>query len=168
VRHDRAVGNINVPSGQYYASLARARQGAGALVTTNDGRVVMIDTTYSDFYEVPGGAVELGENAPLACARECREELGMEISIGRLLALDHQCDGGQWGDSVMYVYDGGSVEPEMLVSQGTDAEVAAIVLVEPADLDSVTIPRLANRVRGALAARSQGTVFEAINGTARG
>jgi hypothetical protein len=68
----------------------------------------------------------------------------------------------------MYVYDGGSVEPEMLVSQGTDAEVAAIVLVELADLDSVTIPRLANRVRGALAARSQGTVFEAINGAARG
>jgi 8-oxo-dGTP pyrophosphatase MutT (NUDIX family) len=85
VRHDRAVGNNNMPSGQYYASLARARQGAGALVTTNDGRVVMIDTTYRDFYEVPGGAVELGENAPLACARECREELGMEISIGRLL-----------------------------------------------------------------------------------
>ena len=68
----------------------------------------------------------------------------------------------------MYVYDGGSVEPDKLGSHSTaDAEVAAIVLVEPADLDSVTIPRLAKRLRGALAARSQGTVYEATNGAAR-
>ena len=67
----------------------------------------------------------------------------------------------------MYVYDGGSVESEMLVNHGPNAEVAAIVLVEPADLDSVNIPWLANRFRGALAACSQGTVHEAINGTPR-
>jgi hypothetical protein len=28
---------------QYYAQLPRARRGAGALMTTNDGRIVMID-----------------------------------------------------------------------------------------------------------------------------
>jgi len=128
----------------------------------------MIDTTYRDFYEIPGGAVELGEDPPQACTRECREELGMEIPVGRLLAIDHQSERGQQGDSTMYVYDGGSVEPDKLGSHSTaDAEVAAIVLVEPADLDSVTIPRLAKRLRGALAARSQGTVYEATNGAAR-
>ena len=53
-----------MPPGGYYATLARARQGAGALITTNDGRVVMIDTTYRDFYEIPGGALNSGKARP--------------------------------------------------------------------------------------------------------
>lgn len=156
-----------MPPQQYYASLARARQGAGALITTDDGRVVMIDTTYRDFYEIPGGAVELGETPPEACARECREELGIEVSVGRLLAIDHQCDGGERGDSVMYLYDGGSMDRRRWGRRSADREVAAIVLVEPKDLDAVTVPRLADRLRGALTARADGTVYEAIDGIPR-
>ncbi len=106
-----------MPSGTHYATLACARQGAGALITTDDGRVVMIDTTYRDFYEIPGGVVELGETPPQASARECREELGMEISVGRLLAIDHQCDGGERGDSIMYIYDDGSIPQEVLARE---------------------------------------------------
>lgn len=34
-------------------------------------------------------------------------------------------------------------------------------------LDAVTIPRLANRIRGALAARANGTVHEAVDGCSR-
>jgi hypothetical protein len=49
---------IDLPPEQYYSQLARVRQGAGALITTRDGRIVMIDTSYRDFYEIPGGAVE--------------------------------------------------------------------------------------------------------------
>lgn len=165
--HHQGVTHADVPADQYYAQLARARRGAGALITTTDGRIVMIDTTYRDFYEIPGGAVEAGESAPDACARECREELGIEVPIGRLLSIDHQSDGGDLGDSIMFVYDGGTMTPEMPADRNTDSEVAAIVLVELADLDVVTIPRLANRIRGALAARENGTVHEAVNGRPR-
>ncbi|WP_332522616.1 NUDIX domain-containing protein [Mycolicibacterium baixiangningiae] len=59
---------------------------------------------------MPGGAVEAGESPPAACARECREELGIDIAGGRLLVLDHQTDEGNRGDSVMFVYDGGVVD----------------------------------------------------------
>lgn len=45
--------------------------------------------------------------------------------------------------------------------------VAAIVLIEPGNLDAVTIPRLANYLGGALAARTTETVHEASNGTSR-
>ena len=96
-----------VPPEQYYAGLARVRQGAGALITTPDGRVVMYDVTYRDYLELPGGAVEVGEAPPAACTWECREELGVDVAVGRLLVLDHQTDGGDRGDSVMFVYDGG-------------------------------------------------------------
>lgn len=58
-----------VPPEQYYAQLARVRQGAGALITTLDGRVVMYDVTYRDYLELPGGAVEAGESPPAAVDR---------------------------------------------------------------------------------------------------
>jgi 8-oxo-dGTP diphosphatase len=127
----------------------------------------MINTTYRDFYEIPGGAVESGESPPDACARECREELGRDVPVGRLLVVDHQSDGGDRGDSVMIVYDGGVLAPEVLADHGSDPEVAAVVFVDPADLDAVTIPRLANRIRGELAARDNGTVHEAVDGCSR-
>lgn len=151
----------------YYARLARARQGAGALITAPDGRVLMVDTSYRDFLEVPGGAVEAGEAAPDACARECAEELRCEVAVGRLLVIDHQNDGGELGDSLMFVYDGGVLAPDHLPARVPDAEVRALVYVDPVDLDSVTIPRLANRVRHAIEARRGSVVRELVHGRPR-
>ncbi|TQR82607.1 NUDIX hydrolase [Mycobacterium hodleri] len=156
-----------VPPEQYYAGLARVRQGAGALITTPDGRVVMYDVTYRDYLELPGGAVEVGESPPAACARECREELGVDVRVGRLLVLDHQTDGGDRGDSVMFVYDGGVVDESALGNVPADDEGRGVVLVDPSDLDRVTISRLANRIRSARAARETGGVVEAVNGEIR-
>lgn len=161
------MGDMEVGADQYYVQRARVRQGAGALITTDDGRIVMIDTTYRDFYEIPGGAVEAGESAPQACARECREELGIAVTVGRLLAVEHQSDGDVRGDSVMFVYDGGSFASGDLAHSSPDPELEAVVLVDPADLDSVTIPRLANRIRGALAARENHCLYEAVDGDPR-
>lgn len=56
------------PPELYYAQLARVRQGAGALITTPGGRVVMYDVAYRDYLELPSGAVETGETPPAACA----------------------------------------------------------------------------------------------------
>jgi hypothetical protein len=108
--------------------------------------------------------LENGPPSPLGRPRECREELGREVPIGRLLAVDHQSDRGDLGDSVMFVYDGGVLAPELLADRGSDPAVAAIVVVDLADLDALTIPRLVNRIRGALAARENGPVDEAVDG----
>ena len=69
MRHDRAEGNNKMLSGEYCATLARARQGAGALITTNDGRVVMIDTNYRDFLRYPAALSNSGKaRRKRACA----------------------------------------------------------------------------------------------------
>jgi 8-oxo-dGTP diphosphatase len=151
----------------YYAQLARVRQGAGALITSPDGRIVMYDVSYRDYLELPGGAVEPSEPPPVACARECREELGLDIAVGRLLVVDHQTDGGERGDSVMFVYDGGVVEESALSGVVPTEEGRGVVLVDPLGLDKVTIPRLASRIRHALTARESGGVTESVNGESR-
>lgn len=37
-------------------------------------------------WEFAGGKVEPGENGPQALVRECREELGVEVAVGRVFA----------------------------------------------------------------------------------
>jgi 8-oxo-dGTP pyrophosphatase MutT (NUDIX family) len=110
--------------------------------------------------------VESSESPPAACARECREELGIDVAAGRLLVVDHQTDGGERGDSVMFVYDGGVVDESALKVVPTD-EGRGVVLVDPPELGNVTIPRLAERIRHALRARETGGIVEAVNGEAR-
>lgn len=162
---DGNVPTAVVTPDQYYARLARVRQGSGALITTDDGRVVMFDVSYREYFEIPGGAVEAGESPPAACARECAEELGVDIEIGRVLVIDHQTDGGEQGDSIMFVYDGGFVDEAALTTAPTDE--GRVVLVDPKRLDEVTLPRLAGRVRAALLARETGEMIEAVQGVAR-
>ena len=67
----------------------------------------------------------------------------------------------------MFVYDGGVLDEADLADVPADDEGRGVVLVDPSDVDHVTIPRLANRIRSALVARRTGRVAEAVNGVIR-
>lgn len=46
-------------------------------------------------WELPGGAVEPGEDDATALARECREELGLAVEVGAVLGPDVTLPGGR-------------------------------------------------------------------------
>ena len=61
----------------YTATLPRKRMGAAVLLSDHDGRVLLVEPTYKDYWEIPGGSVEADESPYTAVVREIREELGL-------------------------------------------------------------------------------------------
>jgi 8-oxo-dGTP pyrophosphatase MutT (NUDIX family) len=54
-------------------------------VCLKDGRVLLHRSEMDDFWSLPGGHIQLFESSGEALRREMREELGIEIRVGRLL-----------------------------------------------------------------------------------
>ncbi len=56
-------------------------------VLVEDGRILLVEQHVSDKrgWAHPGGKVEPGETLEKACAREVKEETGLDVSVGRLL-----------------------------------------------------------------------------------
>lgn len=50
-----------------------------------DGHVLVHRATHETFWTFPGGRAEIGETSAETLRREMREELGVEVTVGRLL-----------------------------------------------------------------------------------
>ena len=64
-----------------------------AAVIIRGGRVLLTrrldDQHLQGLWEFPGGKVESGESPESALARECREEIGVDIEVERILEVTH-------------------------------------------------------------------------------
>lgn len=140
---------------EHEAKMARPRMASGALFFDDQGRVMMLEPTYKDYREIPGGYVEAGESPLQACIREVREELGIEPEIGRLLAVDWAPSPAE-GDKVLYIFDGGVLTPELQRRIRLQAlEIAAYDFHPTAAVPDLTIPRLARRIQAAAKAHCE-------------
>jgi 8-oxo-dGTP diphosphatase len=128
---------------------------AGALILDEDGRVLLVEPNYKDYWEIPGGLIEVGETPSQGCAREIAEELGLTREPGRLLVVDwapHR----EWGDRVLFVFDGGVLTPpDIAAIRLQPEELDSYVFLPPAEALERLIPRLRRRVAAALQARAE-------------
>lgn len=133
---------------------------AGALLLDERDRVLLVEPTYKDHWEIPGGLIEAGETPSQACARELAEELGLTRQPGRLLVVD-------WaphptaGDRVLFVFDGGYLDDAEIAAIHLPAdELASYEFLPPEQALERLIPRLSRRVEAAVRARTEGgTVY---------
>ncbi|MET8131475.1 MULTISPECIES: NUDIX hydrolase [unclassified Streptomyces] len=92
----------------YLSGLPRVLVGAAALFRDAEGRVLLVEPNYREGWTLPGGTVESddGESPRQGARRETAEEIGLDVELGRLLAVDWV----QWPERpplVAYLYDGG-------------------------------------------------------------
>lgn len=60
---------------------------AHAVITDQHGRVLVLRSRYADVWSLPGGGLDRRENLDTAVIRECREELGVTVSVEALTGL---------------------------------------------------------------------------------
>lgn len=70
-------------------------------------QILWCSVSYKREWELPGGIVEAGESPREGAIREVREELGIDVELGRLLIVDWLPPFRGWGDAVELWFDGG-------------------------------------------------------------
>lgn len=63
------------------AAVYRVRQATRAIVFDKDNFVALLHATKYNYYKLPGGGVEEGEDHITALKRECLEEIGCDIEV---------------------------------------------------------------------------------------
>ena len=96
----------------FTATLPRKRMGAGVLLSDPNGRVLLVEPSYKDYWEIPGGAVEADESPYAAVIREVEEELCLPVRPGRLLVTDWVPSRPGRTEGLMLLFDGGILTPE--------------------------------------------------------
>jgi 8-oxo-dGTP diphosphatase len=130
--------------------VATPRVAAGVIFTDAASRVLMVRPTYKDYWDIPGGYVEPGESPHDAAAREVKEELGLTLDVGRMLAVDW-APSDKEGDKLLFLFAGPPL-PDDVAFRFADGEIARTEYVPVDELESYTIERLARRIRSAVLA----------------
>jgi ADP-ribose pyrophosphatase YjhB (NUDIX family) len=142
----------------YIAGLPRVLAGAAALFRDGDGRVLLVEPNYREGWALPGGTIESddGESPRQGARRETAEEIGLDIVLGPLLAIDW-VHGTARPPLVAYLYDGGVLgEQELKAIRLQEEELLSWRLVPREELAEYLPGALGRRVLAALDVLAEG------------
>lgn len=138
------------------ARFPRKRMGAGALFVDELNRVPLVEPTYKDYWEIPGGVAEAGDSPYTAAVREVREELGLDVSPGRLLVVDRVPPGLYPDDGVMMIFDGTVLTADQVSAISLqDDELRSCAWCDDAEIAKRLPDIMTRRVAAARRARNQ-------------
>ena len=90
---------------------AAPRTATAALYFDGPDHVLLVNPTYKDLWDLPGGYLMPGETPTSALHREILEELGTPLPFGDLLVVDWAPNDRE-DDKVLWVFDGGELTAE--------------------------------------------------------
>lgn len=139
------------------ARQARKRVAADALIRDPTGRVLMVDPTYKEGWDLPGGMVEDNESPSDGVRREVAEELHLTVAPGRPLVVEWVDAHGPWDDQMVFVFDGGTLTADDIAGIAiTDDEIAEWRFVEPSEPGVLLRPHIRERLLAACDALKAG------------
>ena len=127
--------------------LPKKRVIAHIVVRDTGGRVLLCKVSYKHDLELPGGVVEPDEDPATGALRELQEELGFELPLVGVLAIDWLPRWQGWGDAIEILYDGGVHDPSLLESLTPDGrEILGVSWYSAAELADLVSPLNARRL----------------------
>jgi len=150
-----------LPPEQWYAQLPTLYSGACALITDADDRVLLVKPNYRAEWGIPGGWLDEGEKPRDGCAREVREEIGLDLPIGDLLVA-------QWCPAepprpramVTWVFDAGTLDPDRIARIRLQAdEIDDFAFVDADDAVGMLPATDGPRITAGLRARADKVTF---------
>ncbi|MEO6790129.1 MAG: NUDIX hydrolase [Ornithinibacter sp.] len=87
------------------ARLPKKRNIAQGVLRDPAGRVLLCELSYKLEWDLPGGVVDPGESPATCVVREVREELGIEVTAGRLIAVNWLPPWRGWDDAHLFLFD---------------------------------------------------------------
>ncbi|MEO3752539.1 NUDIX hydrolase [Streptomyces sp. B6B3] len=139
------------------AKQARKRVAADVILRDESGRILLVNPTYKEGWDLPGGMVEANESPTDAAHRELLEELGIRPELRGLLLMDWDPPHGPWDDQFVLIFDGGTLSPAQAAGLSPhDDELSACAFFRPEDAIAALRPRIRERVAQALAALIEG------------
>jgi 8-oxo-dGTP diphosphatase len=128
---------------------------AGALIFDRAGRLLILKPTYKSGWTIPGGVMEAdGETPWEACRREVREECGLEVSDGRLAAMDFRRPRPGRPGGIRFLFDCGAVSGKRLAGIVIQPEeVSQYRIVALPEALPLLRPPIRRRVRAASSGR---------------
>jgi 8-oxo-dGTP diphosphatase len=144
-----------------YEKLPAKRMGSCALIFKG-GKALLVEPTYKDTFEIPGGIVENDESPRDALKREIKEELGIDAEPGRLLVVDYQSGDEAKTESLMFVFEIFLNDESKI--ELPEAELRSWCYAEPETWEKKLSPPLARRLKLAVNAMASNTTFYVENG----
>jgi 8-oxo-dGTP pyrophosphatase MutT (NUDIX family) len=99
---------------EFYRSLPAKRMASAVLLFNEQNQVLVVQPTYKESWELPGGVIELDESPKSALIREVKEELNLQLESENIkfLLLDYMAGNGDITEALMFVFSGGLVSEE--------------------------------------------------------
>ena len=100
--------------------LPKKRTIAQGVLRNPAGEVLLCELSYKQEWDLPGGVVDPGESPATCLVREVREELSIDVTAGRLLAVNWLPPWRGWEDALLYLFDlgiheSGELDPSLFL-----------------------------------------------------
>jgi 8-oxo-dGTP pyrophosphatase MutT (NUDIX family) len=142
---------MHIPPEEYYKNLPKKQLASGVLFFNTAGELLIVKPNYKEEWIIPGGVIEAFESPKATCVREVKEELGIQVEIGRLLCFDFMIKDmpgtTDQRENIQLIFDGGVLTEAQIASIRLQIEeLSAYQFVSPARALQLLTPGLIKRL----------------------
>jgi len=111
-----------------------------AIIIIENNHILLMKYQYGEeqIYNFPGGNLEDEELLPIALERECKEELGIDVEVGKMLFLG-QMAGNEFRKAALHVFFEGFIIGGVPILQANETTAAEVVWLPLAELSVVNL-----------------------------